>query len=172
MNFRVILNKGQFLFGKKISIVNGVKYNLNSDELDFSDLLIIATKIEAGAIESDKSASEIRTKGLEKAPQVVKEEYGVVVGDDANTTIEVVEAELDDKEEQQEEDPKNTGSGLSDELQDKVDKFLVTSTAIAAKQVNDFAKEGKEVLENILYQEKAGRNRAKVISAIEEKLGA
>ena len=100
MNFKAKLVKGTFLFGQSINMLHDVDYSFDSDALAYQDLLILSAKALDGSVSLSVDAEKLRTEGLNRAPEHVKElESGRVVSTPENTTIEVVEVEEKPEEE-------------------------------------------------------------------------
>ena len=169
MQVKVTLKVGAYMFSEGFSLSRGTQQILETDSLSYTDLFLIASKIQSEQLESSVSADEILTIAEKKKPQEVQEKQEISFESQEEGSIEVVEVEQEQEEVAEEQVEEK---GQEDFIKLIVDQIEAAPTGIAVKSVRNFAEEGysKEFFELALVNEEAGKNRPSVIKEIKKNL--
>lgn len=157
MNIKVKLLTGQFMFSENFSLYGGVEQDLDSDKLSYTDLFLIANKVQNEQMQSSVGYDKLIELADKIKPQVSEP---VQFASQEETAIEVVEVEVKTAEEKQAE------SEFLKEIQEQIEN---APTSIAVKNVAALKEDGrsKEFFEEALQYEKATKKRGSVLKALD-----
>mgnify|MGYP003563759420 FL=1 len=159
MKFKVTLARGSFLFGDEVSLYRGNQVTLESKDLGYADLSILANRVKSGDIECSVQYEVLRDAAEQLAPVV---EVSKVVFESAEkASQEIIEIE-------QEEEKANEVTPEVLAMQELIQKEVIDApTSVAVKAIKAFKEEKDEqFFEVALAMEETTRNRVQVVRAI------
>ena len=159
MKFKVTLARGSFLFGDEVSLYRGNQVTLESKDLGYADLSILANRVKSGDIECSVQYEVLRDAAEQLAPVV---EVSKVVFESAEkASQEIIEIE-------QEEEKANEVTPEVLAMQELIQKEVIDApTSVAVKAIKAFKEEKDgQFFEVALAMEETTRNRVQVVRAI------